>query len=105
MSMYYLVGLSGYLLFGACVCDNISVSFGTPASPPTHTSWKFFSFASIDSVTSDSGGVSLALATAQNKTDGGDSLSDSGEFWNNLFGPSVDGCMQKSTLQRLKPQR
>ena len=26
--LYELVGVAGYLMFGACVCDNISVSFG-----------------------------------------------------------------------------
>lgn len=26
--LYTVVGLSGYLLFGTCVCDNISISFG-----------------------------------------------------------------------------
>ena len=28
MSLYLFVGLTGYLLFGTCVCDNISLSFG-----------------------------------------------------------------------------
>ena len=28
MSLYLFVGLTGYLMFGTCVCDNISVSFG-----------------------------------------------------------------------------
>ena len=28
LGLYYFVGLTGYLLFGNCVCDNISISFG-----------------------------------------------------------------------------
>lgn len=29
LSLYLVVGITGYVLFGSCVCDNISVSFGT----------------------------------------------------------------------------
>lgn len=29
LGLYLVVGITGYVLFGACVCDNISVSFGT----------------------------------------------------------------------------
>jgi hypothetical protein len=28
LSLYLVVGITGYVLFGSCVCDNISVSFG-----------------------------------------------------------------------------
>lgn len=28
LTLYLLVGLTGYLMFGTCVCDNISLSFG-----------------------------------------------------------------------------
>ena len=29
LALYYVVGLTGYLLFSNCVCDNISLSFGS----------------------------------------------------------------------------
>ena len=29
LALYLVVGITGYVLFGSCVCDNISVSFGT----------------------------------------------------------------------------
>ena len=35
LALYLVVGITGYVLFGSCVCDNISVSFGMqrPAQP------------------------------------------------------------------------